>query len=219
MFSGYDDAKKRLAERIAYWKKIGYSCKIEQNNSLLSINFSNNHERIPCYVDIGRGHIVCSGDYGDFIFDEDWQGLDNVPVGSINYLFSKLGTNNAEEFSYDVFKKDCEELKKDCMVDIDSEFPGTTKEDDDSDWDEISEPTTRKQAIQRLNSAMDDLEEADGSGNDAAQKIDDFFEKMEMDDPFERYDMGITYSEHALAQIAIIKFAQDELEKQKGGTK
>lgn len=193
----YEYEKAKVERFIERWKNCGYEIEynIIKDGKPTDITFTNKEEGIPCHFLFHDGRIICYGDYSDYIWEQDWGGIGELPLNSIGYFLSKSTAK----------------------PDFDDDFYSQWKEgfmEDARDW-------CVGEAIER--SGYDDYDEAFDktigdlpySGYDFARKMDGFFEAIGCDDAFEYYDECDAYPTHALAQVAMLRLITEDWNEKK----
>lgn len=193
----YEYEKAKVERFIERWKNCGYEIEynIIKDGNPTDITFTNKEECIPCHFLFHDGRIICYGDYSDYIWEQDWGGIGELPLNSIGYFLSKSTAK----------------------PDFDDDFYSQWKEgfrEDVRDW-------CVGEAIER--SGYDDYDEAFDktigdlpySGYDFARKMDGFFEAIGCDDAFEYYDECDAYPANALAQVAMFRLITEDWNEKK----
>lgn len=193
----YEYEKATVERFVERWKESGYEIEynVIKGGKPMDITFTNKEEGIPCHFIFHDGRIICYGDYSDYIWEQDWEGIGRLPLNSIGYFLSKSTANrDFDDDFYSQWREGFKEEVRDWCVGEALEKSGY------DDYDDAFDKT---------------IGDLPYNGYDFARKMDGFFEAIGCDDAFEYYDECDVYPAHALAQVAMLRLITEDWSEKK----
>lgn len=155
----------------------------------------------PVYFAFYSHFIVCSGDYGEWVFDCTWQTIKNAIPGNADYLFGKLSRNiDAYDFSSALAVEQLEDKIRSIVTDYNYELTEEQKEELEDAYYEFKsalEDTDKYRYISVMDENIDKLEEI-------------FNRQFDGEERGSFYDMGQQIKRWIIVNIAMLFKLRDD---------